>query len=264
MLRRRRLVTAAALALPVVLCAAPSAGAQTGSRTSRTVSQALSALGGREAVTSLRSFRLQTAGRTWILDEALNPGDDRTPASTFTQTLNFERGANGTRLRADNVRTSQGTARRITEVVSGSLGYLRGIDSNGGQTATTAMTSDRWAAIRREQRLLNPQLILRDVARRPSLVTSFPTTTLRGRTHRVLLVRDTPVPVRLYVDARTGTIDRLTTGDHDYQRRDVRIVVDYSGWRFSGSGSSRLRFPRPPSVKPDGAAIPPGARPSLP
>src|SRR3954453_2901594 len=143
MLRRRRLVTAAALAAVVVAWAPPGAGAQTRPPQSPTGPQALSALGGREAVTSLRSFRLQTTGRTWILDEALNPGDDRTPASTFTQTLNFERGANGTRLRADNVRTSQGTARRITEVVSGSLGYLRGIDSNGGRTATTAMTSDR-------------------------------------------------------------------------------------------------------------------------
>jgi glyoxylase-like metal-dependent hydrolase (beta-lactamase superfamily II) len=255
MLRRRRLVTAAALALPVALYAAPTAGAQTRSNTSRTVAQALNALGGRSNVTNLRGFRLQTTGRAFVLDEALNPGDDPTLASNFTQTLFYERASNGTRLRADNVRTSQGTARRITEVVSGRLGYLSGIDANGGQSATTAMTSDRWAAVRREQRLLNPQLVLRDAARRPSLVTSFPTTTLRGRAHRVLNVIDTPVPVRLYVDARTGRIDRLTTGDHDYQRRDVRIVVDYSGWRFSGSGSSRLRFPRTVSMKLDGVTI---------
>src|SRR5580765_1759202 len=255
MLRRRTLVTAAAFALPVVLCAAPSAGAQSGSSTSRTVSQALSALGGRQAVTNLRGFRLQTTGRTWILDEALNPGGDRTPASTFTQTLFFERAASGTRLRADNVRTSQGTARRITEVVSGRLGYLSGIDSNGGQSTTTAMTSDRWAAVGREQRLLNPQLILRDVARRPSLATTFPNATVNGRLHRVLNVRDTPLSVRLYVDARTGVVDRLTTEDHDYQRRDVRVVVDYSRWRFFGSGSSRLRFPRTVSLKLDGVQI---------
>jgi glyoxylase-like metal-dependent hydrolase (beta-lactamase superfamily II) len=255
MLRRRRLVTAAALALPVFLCTAPGAGAQSGSNTSRTVTQALNAIGGRQAVTNLRGFRLQTAGRTFILDEALNPGDDPTPASTFTQTLFFERAASGTRLRADNVRTSQGTARRITEVVSGRLGYLSGIDSNGGQPATTAMTSDRWAAVRREQQLLNPQLILRDVARQPSLATSFPTATINGRPHRVLNVREPAIPVRLYIDARTGVVDRLTTSDHDYQRRDVRIVVDYSRWRFFGSGSSRLRFPRTVSMKLDGVTI---------
>jgi hypothetical protein len=187
---RRRLAVAAALALPALLSLAPAAGAQTRPNTSRTVARALSALGGRQAVTGLSGFRLQTSGRTWILDEALNPGDTPTPASTFTQTLNYELRSSGVRLRADNVRTSQGTARRITEVVAGRLGYLRGVDSNGGRTTTAAMTSDRWAAIRREQRLLNPQLILRDVARRPSLATSFPSTTLNGRPHRVLLVRD--------------------------------------------------------------------------
>jgi glyoxylase-like metal-dependent hydrolase (beta-lactamase superfamily II) len=255
MLRRRRLVTAAAIGGLVAVGAASSAGAQTSSRTSRTVSEALSALGGRQAVTGLRGFQLTTSGRAWILDEALNPGDTPTPASTFTQTLFYERSAAGTRWRADNVRTSLGTARRIREVISGRLGYLSGVDSNGGSTATTAMTSDRWAAIRREQRLLNPQLILRDVARRPSLATSFPTATLNGRPHRVLVVRDTPVAVRLYVDARTGTIDRLTTEDHDYQRRDVRIIVDYSRWRFFGSGSSRLRFPRDVSLRLDGVRI---------
>ena len=67
------------------------------------------------------------------------------------------------------------------------------------------MTSDRWAAVRREQRLLNPQLILRDVARRPSLATTFPTATINGRPHRVLSCATRRVPVRLYVDARTGT-----------------------------------------------------------
>jgi glyoxylase-like metal-dependent hydrolase (beta-lactamase superfamily II) len=255
MLRRRRLVTASGLAVLGVLLAAPIAHAQSQPSARRALSQALSSVGGRDAVIGLRGFRLQTTGRAFILDEAPQPGDTPTPASTFTQTLFYERGASGTRLRADNVRTSQGTARRITEVISGRLGYLNGVDANGGDPTTKAMTSDRWAAIRREQRLLNPQLILRDAARRPSLVTSFPTATINGRPHRVLLVRDSPVPVRLYVDSRTGQVDRLTTEDHDYQRRDVRIVVDYSRWRFFGSGSSRLRFPRTVSMKLDGITI---------
>jgi glyoxylase-like metal-dependent hydrolase (beta-lactamase superfamily II) len=255
MLRRRSLVTVSGLAVLGVLCVAPAADAQSQPSARRTLSQALGAVGGRRAVTALRGFRLQTTGRTLILDEAPTPGDTPTPASTFTQTLFFERGANGTRLRAENVRTSQGPARRITEVISGRLGYFSGVDANGGDPTTAAMTSDRWAAIRREQRLLNPHLILRDVARRGSLATSFPTATINGRPHRVLLVRDTPTPVRLYVDSRTGQIDRLTTEDHDYQRRDVRLVVDYSGWRFSGSGSSRLRFPRTVSMKLDGVTI---------
>ena len=251
----RRLAATAVVAVPALLCISPVAGAQTRSNTSRTVTQALDALGGRSAVTGLRSFRLQTTGRAQILDEALEPGDTPTLASTFTQTLNYEIASSGVRLRADNVRTSLGTARRIREVTSGRLGYLSGIDSNGGSAATVAMTSDRWAAVRREQRLLTPQLILRDVVRRPALATSFPTASLNGRPHRVLLVRDAVAPIRLYVDAQTGRIDRLTTDDHDYQRRDVRVIVDYRQWRFAGSGDARLRFPRSVSMRLDGITI---------
>jgi glyoxylase-like metal-dependent hydrolase (beta-lactamase superfamily II) len=254
-MHRPRLAAAAVLALPALLAVTPAAGAQSRPATSRLVAQALTGLGGRSALTGLRAFQLQTAGRTWILDEAPNPGDAPTPASTFTQTLFYERGAAGIRLRADNVRTSQGTARKITEVVAGRLGYISGVDANGGSATTAAMTSDRWAAVRREQRLLNPQLILRDVVARPQIATTFRPTTINGRPHRVLLVRDDVAPIRLYIDARTGAIDRLSTDDHDYQRRDVRIVVDYRRWQFSGSGRARVRFPRSVSLKLDGVTI---------
>jgi glyoxylase-like metal-dependent hydrolase (beta-lactamase superfamily II) len=254
-MHRSRLAAGALLALLALLCVAPTAGAQSRAATSRLVARALTGLGGRQAVTGLRAFRLQTTGRTWILDEAPTPGDTPTPASTFTQTLFYERNAGRIRLRAENVRTSQGTARRITEVVAGRLGYLSGVDANGGSPTTAAMTSDRWAAVRREQRLLNPQLILRDVVARPQLATTFPSTTINGRPHRVLLVRDDVAPIRLYIDSRTGAIDRLTTDDHDYQRRDVRILVDYKRWQRFGSGRARVRFPRSVSLKLDGVTI---------
>jgi glyoxylase-like metal-dependent hydrolase (beta-lactamase superfamily II) len=253
-----RLRLAAAVAATAVLalcCAPPGAGAQSRSAAGRLTAQALDGLGGRSVVTGLRAFRLQTTGRTWILDEAPTPGDTPTPASTFTQTLSDELSASGARLRADSVRTSQGAARRVSEVIAGRLGYISGVDSNGGAPATAAMTSDRWAAVGREQRLLNPQLILRDVAARPRIATSFPSTTFNGRLHRVLLVRDDIAPIRLYIDARTGLIDRLTTDDHDYQRRDVRIVVDYRRWQFFGTGRARLRFPRRVSLALDGVTI---------
>ena len=251
-MQRLRLAVAVALgSLAALACLAPAAGAQTRAGTTRLVAQALSGLGGRSAVSGLRTFRLQTTGRTWIFDEGLRPDDQVTPASTFTQTLNVELRSAGDRLRADSVRTSQGAARTVSEVLSGRLGYIAGVDANGGSPATTAMTSDRWAAVRREQRLLNPQLLLRDVIRRPALATTAPPTTLRGRPHRLLVIDDEVTPIRLYVDSRTGRIDRLSTEDHLYLRRDVRLIVDFSGWR-SVRG---VRFPRTASIRLDGKVV---------
>ena len=259
-MHRLRLTAAAAAGLALVAIVAPPAGAQSQAATNRLVARALGGLGGRSALRGLRTFRLQTTGRTWILDEGPRPDNTATPASTFTQTLDYEvRGGTADRLRADSVRTSQGAARRIREVVRGRLGSLTGVDVNGASPATTAMTSDRWAAVRREQRLVNPQLILREVIFRRRLASSGPAVTLRGRPHRVLVVDDAPAPVRLYVDARTGRIDRLTTQDHQYLRRDVRLVVDYGGWRFvraaTGRPRVRVRFPRTSTITLDGARI---------
>jgi glyoxylase-like metal-dependent hydrolase (beta-lactamase superfamily II) len=253
---RPRLVLAAVLACPLALAALPpAAGAQSRSTTTRVVAQAVDALGGRSSLARLDTFRLQASGRTFIFDEGPNPGDTVTPASTFTATLNMELRAGGDRLRVDSVRTSLGTARRISEVIAGRRGFLQGVDANGGKPATTAMTSDRWAAVSREQRLLNPQVLLQDVLARPSLATTFPTRTLGGRPHRVLVIRDAVDPIRLYVDARTGRIDRLTTGDHQYFRRDVRLVVDFGGWRLARAGGVRVRFPRTASIKVAGQTV---------
>jgi Metallo-beta-lactamase superfamily len=121
------------------------------------------------------------------------------------------------------------------------------------------MTSDRWAAVRREQRLLNPHLLLRDLVARPSLATTFPSTTLNGRRHRLLVINDPVSPIRLYVDARTGRVDRLSTADHQDLRRDVRLVVDFSDWRLVRGGTGRdrvrVRFPRTVSIRLDGKVI---------
>jgi glyoxylase-like metal-dependent hydrolase (beta-lactamase superfamily II) len=106
--------------------------------------------------------------------------------------------------------------------------------------------------VTREQRLLNPHLVLRDALARPRLASTAPPATINGRAHRVLVVNEDVSPIRLYVDRRTGRIDRLTTQDHNENRGDVRIVVDYSGWRSAGSSIS---FPRTVTLKEAGQVL---------
>jgi glyoxylase-like metal-dependent hydrolase (beta-lactamase superfamily II) len=228
------------------------AGAQTRGGARAVLDQALDGVGGQRALSRLSSFQLQASGRTFIFDEGLQPGDSVTPASTFTLGLDYDLRAGGDRLRADYVRTSLGTDRRVSEIVSGRVGYITGVDANGSPASTKAMLSDRWAAVTREQRLLNPQLVLRDALARPRLASTAPARTLNGRPHRILVIRDAVAPIRLYVDRRTGRIDRLTTLDHNYNRGDVPVVVDYTNWRRAGSG---VRFPRTVSLKVAGQVL---------
>jgi glyoxylase-like metal-dependent hydrolase (beta-lactamase superfamily II) len=248
---RRRAATAGAVAASLVGLASLPAAA--GAQSARTVlDQAVSGVGGERALARLSTFQLQARGRTFIFDEGVTPDDEVSPASTFTLALDYDLRSGGDRLRADYVRTSLGTDRRVSEIVNGRRGYITGVDANNSPASTKPMTSDRWGAVTREQRLLNPHLILRDVVRRPSLASTAPTRTLNGRPHRILVVRDDVAPVRLYVDTRTGRIDRLTTRDHNYNRGDVTLVVDYSGWRSAGSG---VRFPRTVTLREDGETL---------
>ncbi|MEY2535714.1 MAG: hypothetical protein QOF29_3624 [bacterium] len=242
---------AAAITLLALWAQPPAAGAQSPAA-ERATALAIRGVGGERALRNLSSFRLQSSGRTWIFDEGPRPGNSVSPASTFRLALDYDLRSSGDRLRADYVRNSLGTDRRVSEVISGRRGFISGADANFSPAGDKAMTSDRWAAISREQRLLNPHLILRDVMANPRLATAFGTRTLNRRPHRVLLVRDGVAPVRLYIDARTGRIDRLTTDDHNYNRGDVRTIVDYSGWRSAGSG---LRFPRTVTLRQEGQIL---------
>ena len=151
------------------------------------------------------------------------------------------------------MRTSNGADRTVSEVVTGRRGFISGVDANNSQPADKPMLSDRWAAITREQRLLNPQLYVRALLSDPDSAATFPARRLGGRLHRVLNIEADAASVRLYVDARTGRISRLTTTDHNYNRGDVRTVVDYTGWRRAGDGE--VRFPRTVTLKQDGQVL---------
>jgi glyoxylase-like metal-dependent hydrolase (beta-lactamase superfamily II) len=246
----------AAMTLAAIWSPVPAAGAQgpgSGRGADRTVTDlAVRGLGGQSALRDLRSFRLRSTGSTFIFDEGLRPGNTVSPASTFRLRLNYDLRRAGDRLRADYVRTSLGVARPVSEVISGRRGFITGVDANGSQPAAKPMSSDRWAAILREQRLLNPQLYVRQLLSRPGRASALGTRNLLGRPHRVLLVRGDVAPVRLYVDARSGRIHRLTTVDHSDNRGDVRTVVDFRGWQRAGRG---VAFPRRVTLREAGRVL---------
>ena len=155
---RRRAGAAAALAV-LGAAALPTAADAQDRATRQATALAMSGLGGERALRNLSSFRLQATGATFIPDEALEPGDGLSPASTFRVRLDYDLRASGDRLRADSVRTSLGTDREVSEVVVGHRGFITGADQNFAPPGSKPMTSDRWGAVTREQRLLNPRAL---------------------------------------------------------------------------------------------------------
>jgi len=212
---------------------------------------AADAVGSVKALRGLRSFRYSATSQRFILDEGLRPADAVSPAASVESTVRYvlPTRRTPTRLRVDAVRTSVGTARPVHEVLSAKRGFIRGVDANFSTAATKAMTSDRWAAIRSEQALLNPQLLLERAVARPAMARNGGTQRINGRAFRVLVLRNGVAPIRLFVDVRSGRLAMLRTMQADYLRRDVPIEVRYRRWVRAGAG---MMFPRQVSLTSDG------------
>ncbi len=131
------------------------------------------------------------------------------------------------------------------DVFDGDLGYQTGNDSvfnPPGATSDHALVSGRIAALRREFRLLNPQLYLRMVAMDETAATVKADVEIGGRTHHVIEVSDGVYSVELFVDAASGRLSKLQTLQNDHIWGDVVTEVTYSDW--SAPEGSRLKFPQ--------------------
>lgn len=262
--RLPRTTALGALAVSVAFAGmAPGAAAEGGDTAAATAQErrmpaalrlAVRAVGGADDLRALRSLRYHASGQRWIFDEGVRPFGPAEPSASFEYRVRHTAASVRTpdRLRIDSVRTSLGVARPVHEVLAGRRGFIRGVDANFSAPAVKPMTSDRWAAIRKEQLLLNPHQLLRKALRNPATARNGGRRTLDGRTYRVLVLRNPVAPVRLFVDTATGRLARLRTLEHDYLRRDVLIEVLYRRWRSAGAG---LSFPRVVVMRSDGERV---------
>lgn len=257
--RLSRSTALGALALTMGLTGLAPAGASSGATTATADSSrgaggslrmAVDAVGGASALRGLKTFRYRASAQRSILDEGAVPGSGASPAATVESLVRYRlKGSQPPRVRIDNVRTSLGVDRRVREVMSGQRGYISGVDANFSQPATTAMTSDRWAALHQEQELLNPHVLLSRALDDPGMASNGGKRTIDGRRYRVLKLSDDVAPIRLFIDVRKERIAMLRTTQHDYLRRDVPVEVTYGNWQRAGDG---VRFPHRVTLSSDG------------
>jgi glyoxylase-like metal-dependent hydrolase (beta-lactamase superfamily II) len=213
------------------------------------LARAVAGLGGTRALNQLSRFTIAANGTRWAFDEGLDPGADR--IGPFEVQIAYDIAADA--LRLDYTAESRGVKRPVREVIAGQLGYIEGVDSNGGQPGLKNMSSDRWASIRKHQWLLNPHLILRQVLANPSLASDGGQIQLDGSAHRLLVVQNRVAPLTLAINASTGRIAKVTTMESDALRRDVLVEVVYSNWQVAGQQG--LLFPSEVSVFFDGERV---------
>ena len=198
----------------------------------------LAGLGGEVALQNMSALSIEATGTRWEIDELYSPGAADEEGIPFTMQLHHD--VAGDRLRVDYTRERGPGEQQMSQIIAGQLGAIEGQDALFGPPTTAAMTSDRWAAIRREQRLLNPHLMLREALVDPSRLTASGNELLDGSEHHVLVLEEEVVPITLYVNASTGQITKAATLENDHLRRDVAIEAVYEDWTPAEGG---LSFP---------------------
>lgn len=203
-----------------------------------TMDKAFAGIGSKAAIENLQGFVLETSGRRWAPGEGYKP-EDLVLGNTYDGTkVNYD--VKGDRLSIQHKRTINifnfNAPQTYTEIIRGNLGFLEGMESIFGAPGGNLL-ADRTAAIRRQQRLLNPHLILKDVAANGSIARDGGPAVLDGSLHQLLVVNDPVYPLSLYVNSQTGKIAKLVTIENDHLHRDIPIEVFYSGWEVTGSGT---------------------------
>lgn len=219
------------------------------------IEKAFVGVGGVDALEGLTSLGIESSGARWIFGEGYRPEDPAVKVSTFMLELTMDVAGDNLRLDYDRHLELLGTTadRSFSEILAGNLGVVDGTEHLFGYPGG-AMASDRWASVRKQQRVLNPQLILREVAADPSLVLDDTgVALLDGSVHHLVVVDDAVSPITLWVNRATGWVNKLTYTEAEYLAGDVDVEVLYYGWESTTAGG--LRFPSDVYIAVDGNIV---------
>lgn len=214
--------------------------------------EALGALDGRKA-----AFRVHAKGSRWEPLQGQRPHGPPLRPSDFAVTATHD-------LRRDRMRLSwtrhfiDPLTATVTydEIVAGDAGHISGADVALHPSAARPMPPDRLAAIRRQQHLLHPQLLIGAALR---LEQQTGRETLRragceaidGRLHDIVEIEAYPRPIRLFFDRGSLHLAALATWENDHPRGDVLVEVRFEGWQVHDG----LAIPRLAELRLDGATL---------
>lgn len=203
---------------------------------------------------SLQTLAYHTEGFTDPPNEAFVPGDT---APSFPRTqfqIDVTHDIAGDRLRLDRQGTTPGPGFIVDQIerIDGDVGVAEGLSAVG---PLGPMPSDRVAALRRNQRLLNPALLLAETFEDPSLVIGADFEFDGQSLLLVLEVDDAvaPITVEVVVAGPAGpSVQRVLTEENDLLLRDTEVEVSFGDWQWVAGG---WRMPHYVEVRQDGHLV---------
>jgi glyoxylase-like metal-dependent hydrolase (beta-lactamase superfamily II) len=228
----------------LVSCAGPSTTTNTTAPLSRDrelVERALAAMGGADALRTLRSASIKGTLKHWEPEQSHTPGGE----ARFAADASFD----GTHDFVNHVsridwekKFAYPTPRafRYTEIVTPQAGAVIGIDSNGRNAESLAnnppmhgMSGVRLATTQRELRRASPMLLL-EMRNNPGRVHRVADVEAGGVTHPALSYNAGAHHFIVLFDPGTGLPARVRTLDFDNIWGDVNFDLVLADWRPAG------------------------------
>lgn len=202
----------------------------------------LAGIGGQAALDGLTGYTIEASGVRKMTGEGPSLGAPSFDTDHFDVTTHVD--LMGDAMRVDWSRSIlflNGLPLTYSEIINADLGYVEGDDhAFGPAVSTTDMPSARWAAVRKQNMLLNPHGLLAMVSADPSLVSDGGPVLLNGALHDSLVIQDDTHPITAVVSRNTGRLVALRTMENDHLYRDVPLEVFFGDWEMTANG---LAFP---------------------
>ena len=213
----------------------PAGAAGTGASTDAAVTSAdpattlLRAFGGKAAIGTLASLTSKADGRAFIVGEGYLP-TELVQASTFTVATAFDFTTGNVRLDyTRKVFAFGGKDLQYSELLRKDGGVRIGVDGLLGAPGGP-MPADRWASGRRQQRLLHPEVLAREIALDPTLAVDAGAGVVAGALQRKISIADPVAPIVLFVDATSGVLTKLETVENEHRSGDLPLEVFFDEW----------------------------------
>jgi glyoxylase-like metal-dependent hydrolase (beta-lactamase superfamily II) len=189
-------------------------------------------------VYSFTRVQMESTGSTWVPFEAVRPGL-RIAASTYQQTVSLDLRTSSQRTEVTKTLLFYGFAKspaiKNRVVIAGTVG---GGTAQLGTVAPGTYPSQTVAALKRQQELFNPHILLRKALKQPKMLSLMFGSTGGGLP--ILRYNDGHFMIRIFSD-ENGFITQLSVLESNPLTRDTAVFVKFYDWTIDASG---VLFPR--------------------
>jgi glyoxylase-like metal-dependent hydrolase (beta-lactamase superfamily II) len=190
--------------------------------------EAAKAMGGVQALRSLKNQVVESEGKQFDHTSGKRPGGPSQQVATFRSTLTRDLGQMRLRLEWDG-RTSypRDATVRWVEVIDGPVGLLQ--EGDPGAAKQSRLHPARLATRLREEKRAAARIVL--VAMRQETLRRLPGAELDGKAHQVLTFKESGDEFRIYLDSKTRLPSQVEVMEDDPLEGDSRYTLRYADWR---------------------------------